>query len=201
MNKLLKRGLLVLGIGTGIFLTWVVVLAYAWSSAIDPVYTKADVVRNYQQQRRKIVALGPHLNAMVRPGQRVEIEFNGPEVLPIFHVQTGPARSDNWRVRWDSPTADTLLRRLGWTRHTLQALQTKLAAAGCISIASGEPCEVGYRRSGMGIYYYEVFAQPMSDSVRQQYTRGCQYLICHDRLALRYRGGAVGGDCIERDPK
>ena len=53
-------------------------------------------------------------------------------------------------MKWESPKAETLLQQLGWIRQTLTMLFDKLDEADCISIASGEPSNIGYKRSGVG---------------------------------------------------
>ena len=198
MDKILKWGLIALGTGVVGFVGYFLFVVYALSSVFDTTHTKADLINNYKSKSREIVALSTYINNLVPAGHQVDIEFDGQETIPIFHVQTGEVYSSNWGVGWNSGRADTLLQQLGWPRQTLLALQEKLDAAGCISIASGDPCKVGYQRSGMSKYSYNVFARPMSDSLKEAYNNGCRYIYYNNRVALEYGGGAMGPDCFEQ---
>jgi hypothetical protein len=87
---------------------------------------------------------------------------------------------------------------LGWNQKTIEQLNEKLAKANCISIKNGVPTKIGFQRSGLGIFFYNVFDKPMSDSLRMQYNRGCAYSIHSNKLVLQYGGGAVGPQCFPR---
>ncbi|GAB3660062.1 hypothetical protein GCM10027594_30570 [Hymenobacter agri] len=199
MNNIVKWGLIGIGVAlTTAILTyvgWMVAIAYAMG-AYDKPYTKADLIFHYEATAPKLRALSAYINTIVPADKSVEIEFDGRRTIPIFHVSDHETRSSNWDVPWDSPKADTLLHTLGWTRQTLTTLQDRLDEAGCISITSGEPCVIGFQRSGMGKYSYDLFAHPLSDSLKAEYTDGCSYIFYRSNVVLEYGGGAIGPQCF-----
>lgn len=164
--------------------------------AFDPTYTRADLIQNYEARTAQIQSLSTYINAITPAGKSVMIEFEGERTIRIFHVGAGDHYSSNWDVKWDSPKADSLLQQLGWTQQTLTTLYDKLNQADCISIASGEPSNIGYKRSGMGKYSYDIFSRPIGDSVRTQYSNGCTYIFYKPGVVLEYGGGAMGPQCF-----
>jgi hypothetical protein len=78
----------------------------------------------------------------------------------------------------------------------LKTLKEKLDKANCIQIESGEPAKIGFQRSGMGMYSFNVFDNPIPDSLRNNYNDSCTYIMATDRLVLEYGGGAVGSQCF-----
>ncbi|MBO2007574.1 hypothetical protein [Hymenobacter negativus] len=203
MNKIVKWVLISVGIigGTlaGLYFLFLLALGHAMG-AFDRTYTKADLIEHYEAKAPELRALSTYVNARVPAHASVEIEFDGTRTIPIFHVKARGVHSNNWDVAWDSPKADTLLQQLGWTRQTLTSLQARLDRAGCISVSSGEPCNIGYQRSGMGKFSYNLFARPMSDSVKEQYNRGCVYCFYKPGVVFEYGGGAVGPQCFPSEP-
>jgi hypothetical protein len=199
MNKALKWILISVGVvvaavaGYYIFVTVAIAVAFG---AFEPTYTQADLIKNYEARTTQIQALGTYINTITPAGKSVMIEFDGAHTLSIFHVGVGEHNSSNWDVKWSSPKADTLLQQLGWTRQTLTTLYDKLDEADCISITSGEPSNIGYKRSGMGKYSYDIFARPMSDSLRTQYNDSCTYIFYKPGVVLEYGGGAIGPQCF-----
>lgn len=200
MNKIVKRVVLITGLivalVVGAYICWMLALAHAFG-AFDKTYTQVDLIRHYEAKAPELWALKSYVNSIVPAHQSVTIEFDGQRTIPIFHVQVNDVYDSNWDVKWDSHRADTLLQQLGWTRQTLSTLQAKLDRAGCISIASGEPCTIGYQRSGMGKYSYKLFAGPMSDSLQAQYSRSCTYIVYKPQVVLEYGGGAIGPQCFK----
>ena len=91
---------------------------------------------------------------------------------------------------------DSIIKPMGWTRETLKTLKEKLDKANCIQIESGEPAKIGFQRSGMGMYSFNVFDNPIPDSLRNNYNDSCTYIMATDRLVLEYGGGAVGSQCF-----
>lgn len=199
MNKALKWTLISIGVvvaavaGYYIFVTVAIAVAFG---AFDPTYTQADLIKNYEARAAQIQALSRYINAITPAGKSVMIEFEGQRTIRIFHVGAAGHYSSNWDVKWDSPKADTLLQQLGWTRQTLTTLYDKLDGADCISITSGEPSNIGYKRSGMGKYSYDIFTRPISDSLRTQYSNSCTYIFYKPSVVLEYGGGAIGPQCF-----
>lgn len=199
MTKALKWILIGVGVVIAIVVGYYIVVTVAIAAAFgsfDPTYTQADLTKNYEVRTAQIQALSTYINTITPAGKSVMIEFDGERTIPIFHVEADGHYSSNWGVEWDSPKADTLLQQLGWTRQTLTTLHAKLDEADCISITSGEPSNIGYKRSGMGKYSYDIFSRPISDSLRQQYNNSCTYIFYKPGVVLEYGGGAMGPQCF-----
>jgi hypothetical protein len=91
---------------------------------------------------------------------------------------------------------DSIIKPMGWTRETLKKLKDKLDDANCIQIESGEPTKIGFQRSGMGMYSFNVFDKPIQDSQKANYNDSCTYIMVNDKLVLEYGGGAIGSQCF-----
>jgi hypothetical protein len=161
--------------------------------------SKADLIGNYRAKAKEIDALKTYAQQLIPAKKYVDIEFDGDETLDIFDVSDSIFNKSYNDIKIDAPVIDTLLQHLGWTRKTLSDLKKKLDDANCISVRSGEPCHIGYRRDGMGKYYYAVFNQPLNDSLKKEYNDGCTYILYNDHVALEYGGGAIGRQCFEKD--
>jgi hypothetical protein len=101
-------------------------------------------------------------------------------------------------LKTSSRKVDSLLWKLNWTDQTLKTLKEKLDAANCISVESGEPCKIGFQRSGMGKYYYNLFEKPIPDSEKRRYNDSCTYILYNDNVVLEYGGGAIGLQCFPK---
>ena len=80
-----------------------------------------------------------------------------------------------------------------------KTLKTKLKAANCISVASGEPITINFKSHGIGMYSYKIFDKPLTDSLINQYNDGCQYIFYKDNVVLEYGGGVFGQQCFETE--
>ena len=101
-----------------------------------------------------------------------------------------------WDLKTDNPRMDSIINPLGWTRETLKTIKQKLDEADCIQIESGEPTKIGFKRSGMGIYSFNVFDKPIPENLRKKYNDSCTYILVNDKLVLEYGGGAIGSQCF-----
>ncbi len=185
------------------------ILGYLFSflflgGAFDKDYTPAELVENFKKKEKEIYALKSYFRAIVPKNKSVEIEFDGDNKLFRFGITCTDKNDSNyckpgfleWDIKVGSPKMDSLLSTLGWTPKTLGNLKDKLDEANCISIISGEPATIGFKRSGMGMYFFTVFDKPMSDSTKLLYRDTCTYIIASDLLVLEYGGGAVGPQCF-----
>ena len=68
--------------------------------------------------------------------------------------------------------------------------------ANCTSIASGDPCQIGFQRSGLGKYYYNLFNKPIPDNLKKKYNDSCTYILFKDTVVLEWAGGAIGNQCF-----
>jgi hypothetical protein len=203
-KTILKITLVILGILTiygGICLGSVL---YAFG-VFDKTYTTDELVENYNRRKVEIEHLKHFFNQVVPNNKFVEIEFKNDST--IYRLGIGPLDSlgkshyDTMFLEWDlrvnSPKVDSIIKTLGWTQKTLQVLKAKLDKADCIQIESGEPAKIGFKRSGLGMYFYNVFEQDgVPDSLITHYNDSCTYIFINKKLVLEYGGGAVGDQCF-----
>lgn len=181
-------------IGYVIFRIWVILI---FAGMFTPSYSKKDLIQNYQAKTKEIYALKNYAERIIPPGKKVSIEFENDNTLSIFHLYTDKISTNNWNLPINSSKTDSLLKELGWTKKTLSTLKERLDDANCISIENRTPFNIGFQRSGMGLYFYNLFDKPLSDSLKKQYNDGCIYILYNDKVALEYGGGAVGPQCFE----
>jgi len=167
----------------------------------DRNYSKKDLIENYNLKSKEITEVRNYIKTTTPDNKAVMIEFDGNQKLVYFHVTVDDRRDWNYDLLINSPKTDSLLHKLGWTQETLSTLKSKLDNANCISVESGEPCTIGYQRSGMGMYHYKIFNQTLNDSLKKQYNDGCTYIYYKDNVVLEYGGGAIGRQCFEDEKK
>ncbi|OFY89496.1 MAG: hypothetical protein A3K10_11310 [Bacteroidetes bacterium RIFCSPLOWO2_12_FULL_31_6] len=190
MNKIFKWTLIILGL---FFLIYVCLWIYGISNSNgSPVihHLKKDLIDNYNVKAKEIIKLRNYVRNICPTDEViVSIEFSeidGNIILSSFHVTDNGKSDSNWYPDLSAEKTDTLLQNLGWKNETLSTLKGMLVDANCISVTSGEPCTIGYQRSGTGLYSYKVFNQPLSDSLKNKYNDGCTYIYFHDNIVLEY---------------
>jgi len=197
MYKLLKFVLIVAGISLTVIMGYYTYSLLATFGLFDSNYSKQDLIENYNENEAKITELKSYINQIVPENCSVEIEFGKADNIAIFHVSVGEKNYQNWDLSASSNRMDTLLVMLGWTHETLSTLEDKLDEADCISVSSGDPCNIGFQRSGMGKYSYLIFTKPLADSLRNGYNDSCTYILYKNHVVLEYGGGAIGPQCFE----
>lgn len=194
--KILKWSLIAGAIGILIYIGVSLWTFTVYSNSLDEFHTKQELIDNYKVKEKEIYEVKKYITAIVPPNKAVHIEFDGNRKFFIFHLVDNGIYDSNWDLKINSKKADTLLQKLGWTRETLIILKDKLHKANCISVASGNPCNIGWQRSGMGKYFYNIFDTPISDRLMKIYNDSCQYIIYNNKLVLEYGGGAIGPQCF-----
>jgi hypothetical protein len=197
MNKILKSILRIVGVGLLLYIGYFIYSILTFSFYDDgKFYSKQDLIDNYNQKKVQIGDLKDYINKIVPANKTVDIEFDGNKKFFIFHLVDHGSYDSNWDLKINSKKTDTLLTKLNWTKETLKTLKEKLDAANCISIKNGQPCNIGFQRSGMGKYYYNIFDNPIPDSLKNKYNNSCTYIVYTDKVILEYGGGAVGPQCF-----
>lgn len=200
MNKILKWLLLSLGIAIGAYTITSICKFIFFIHMFAPFYSKKDLIENYELKTKEIYALKRYAEMIIPSGKKVHIEFESDNTLGIFHLYSNKTSTNNWNLSINSSKTDSLLTELGWTKKTLATLKEKLDDANCISIENEKPFNIGFQRSGMGLYFYNLFDKPLTDSLKKEYNDGCTYILYNDKVVLEYGGGAVGPQCFEKRP-
>ncbi|QIL41164.1 hypothetical protein G7074_18960 [Pedobacter sp. HDW13] len=198
MNRILKLCLIVVGSGAIFFIGYLIWGYLTFFSMFDRTYSKKDLIENYKIKSKEIYEAQGYAKSIIPTGKKVTIEFENDQSLFIFHLSDKNSDSRNWSLSTNDKKTDSLLNVLGWTKQTLTTLKEKLDLANCISIETGEPFTIGYQRSGMGMYFYNLFDKPLTDSLKKVYNDGCAYILYNNKVALEFGGGAVGQQCFEK---
>jgi hypothetical protein len=196
IKKTLQWAAIILGAGTLPFVCYAIWSVSYLTGMFDDHHSKQELIDNYNAKAKEIFALKGYIDSVVIAPVSVAIEFDGNNKLLYFHVVDSGNYDSNWDLKLNSTKVDTLLIKLNWTKETLSTLKAKLDDANCISISSGEPCNIGWQRSGMGMYFYNIFNKPILDSLKNTYNDSCQYILFSEKIVLQYKGGAIGPDCF-----
>jgi hypothetical protein len=204
MMKNIFKGILILcGIGLVIFTGYIIMIVSAFGG-FDKDYSVTELKENFEAKKTEIYELKRYFNNIIPENRFVEIEFDNDNTLARFGIRVLDSASGDpnlpmfleWDVKTNTQRMDSIIKPLGWTRETLKTLKEKLDKANCIQIESGEPTKIGFRRSGMGMYFFNVFDEPIPDNQKANYNDSCTYILANDRLVLEYGGGAIGAQCF-----
>ncbi|MDD3281460.1 MAG: hypothetical protein PHC83_07800 [Bacteroidales bacterium] len=203
VRKIFIGFLILCGIGLVIFIGYILMIVSAFGG-FDKDYSVSDLIDNFEKNKTEIYELKRYFNEIVPKNRFVEIEFSDDNTLGRFGIKAldttagdpnGPMFLE-WDLKINTQRLDSIIKPMGWTRETLKTLKEKLDRANCIQIESGEPAKIGFQRSGMGMYFFNVFDKPIPDSLRLNYNDSCTYILANDRLVLEYGGGAIGSQCF-----
>jgi hypothetical protein len=204
MQKKILIGLsIIVGIGILAFIGWPLMIVSAFGG-FDKDYSVTDLKEIFEKNKTEIYELKRYFNEIVPKNRFVEIEFEDDNTLGRFGIKALDSTAGNpngpmfleWDLKTNTAKMDSLIEPMGWTRETLKTLKEKLDKADCIQIESGEPTKIGFKRSGMGMYSFNVFDQPIPDNLIERYNDSCTYILVNRKLVLEYRGGAIGSQCF-----
>lgn len=186
-------GIIILG-----YIIYVFFSVYSLLGVLEPTYSKKDLIKNYELKSKEINDIKKYVNSILPKNKSVFLEFNDDETLGIFQINVNDTIECNYEVKIDDKRTLKILQKLGWKIMNLRVLKNKLDKANCISVASGAPFVIGYQRSGMGMYFYNVFDKDLSDSLTNEYNDGCRYIHYKKNIVLEYGGGSFGSQCFEK---
>lgn len=203
LKKVLLGLTIIVGIGILGFIGWNLMVLSVFGG-FDKDYSISDLKENFEKNKIEIYELKRYFNEIVPKNNFVEIEYENDNTLGRFGIKTVDTTPGNskgstfldWDLKVNSAKMDSLIEPMGWTRETLITLKDKLDKANCIHIESGEPTKIGFRRSGMGMYSFNVFDKPIPDDLIEIYSDSCTYVLVNKKLVLEYSGGAIGSQCF-----
>jgi hypothetical protein len=184
-----------------------------------PISSEKELKDNYNTKHKEIADLKAYFNSITPNDLEVCIEFKSDKSIDfkIYYITTvkfpkkalfeqwginpynfkpSPSAQDNTELAAETTSLDIVKKRLGWTDDTFKTIKQYLDRANCISVTNGNPTNVGFQRRGMGMYFYNLFDKPLSDSLKKVYNDSCIYRLYNDTLALKYGGGAIGPYCF-----
>lgn len=168
----------------------------------DKYYSKADLIENYEANKIKISELQHYFKSICPKGKFVEIEFEDGDIGRInIGELNGKSRVSSpyyqdWNIEIGTKKADSIFNSLNWDEGKVNLLKEKIENANCISISNLEPCEIGFKRSGLGMYSFLKYKKPMNDSIMKEYKKSCSYIIYNRNVIFEYGGGAIDSDCF-----
>jgi len=201
IKKVIIGFCILLGLGIMGVIVWTIVIMSAFG-AFDKDYSVSELKDNFYSRETEILELKRYYNSIVPPNKSIEIEFKNNKTLFRFGIQTYYPEEKatttflDWDIEINSDKMDSLLCTIDWTQNHLMELKKKLDNANCIQIESGEPTKIGFKRSGLGMYFFVVFNEAIPDSLKNYYNDSCRYILAGERLVLEYGGGAVGQQCF-----
>lgn len=202
-KKTLIRILILCAVGMVVFIGCRMTIAFVFG-AFDKDYSVSDLKENFEKNKTEIYELKKYYAEIVPKNRFVEIEFDNDYTVGRFGIEASDSAAGlpneaiflEWDLKINTERMDSIIKPLGWTRETLKILKGKLDRANCIQIESGEPTKIGFQRSGMGMYSFNVFDNPIPDRLRKFYNDSCIYILVNEKLVLEYGGGAVGSQCF-----
>ena len=203
IKKVLIGISILIGIGFILFIGWFIMLISAFGG-FDKDYSIPDLKEIFVNNKKEIYELKQYFNDIVPKNRFVEIEFKDDNTLGRFGIKALDSTAGNpnesmfldWDLKINTTKVDSLIEPMGWTIETLKTIKEKLDKADCIQIESGEPSKIGFKRSGMGMYSFNVFDKPIQEDLKNKYNDSCSYILANDKLVLEYRGGAIGSQCF-----
>ncbi|MEJ5052541.1 hypothetical protein WH221_22130 [Chryseobacterium culicis] len=200
MNKVFKYFIIILCAIGGLFLVGFIavtlMIGYAFGS-FDKSYSVSELKEEYSLREVEIADLIKYYNTIKPENYSVDIEFKNDKVLNRLTITTKDSSKiiyQNWDVSSGVLQTKKIRDLVGWEESEVKVLKNKLDKANCISVEDGEPLKIGFKRSGMGMFSFNIFQK--ANTNRGEYNDGCQYILVNRYLALQYGGGAIGNQCF-----
>lgn len=165
--------------------------------SFDKSYSVSELKEEYYSNKKEIQDVISYYNTIKPKNYIVEIEFTNNKLLTrltILERNSSNVVYQKWDVPVDEIQSHELTKYLGWNKDDVKNLKEKLDDADCISVEDGEPIKIGFKRSGMGMFSFNIFQNKLTD--RSNYNDGCEYILVNRNLALQYGGGAIGAQCF-----
>jgi hypothetical protein len=164
----------------GLFIIGAIVLNIMIASAFgafDKNYSISELKEEYYSNEKAIDELILYFNKIKPKDKNVAIEFNNDETIGRSVIRDKKSDStffQHWDFNKDILITPDLKSKLGWDLKAIEILKEKLDKADCISIEDGEPIKIGFKRSGMEMYSFNVFQDKTTN--RNNFNDSCQYI-------------------------
>jgi hypothetical protein len=174
--------------------------------AAMPRSSKAALTKNIDTNYKNIDNLKKEYYKLVPAHYIVSIEFNPPDHIMkdnenidlciISDKDNETTTTQDWGLDYHSAKLDSMLTMIGWNYETLKKIKSLLMAAHCVSVENGKVCTIGFARSGMGKYSYELFDKDLTADEIKRNNDDCDFIFYRNNIVLEYGGGAVGPQCF-----
>lgn len=206
MNKFLKYFLIILASVGGLLIIGLAVMSFMVAAAFgsfDKKYSASELKDEYYSKEKEISELIHYYNHIKPEGYLIDIEFKDDNTLARLQVISKDSLSKShviyqeWDISTDVLQKDDLRSLLKWNVKEVAELKKRLDKANCISVEDGEPIKIGFKRSGLGMYSFNVFQDFQTD--RSEYNNKCEYILVNRNLMLEYGGGTIGPQCFPKE--
>ncbi|MDR6158848.1 MULTISPECIES: hypothetical protein [Chryseobacterium] len=181
------------------FLYIFISIASVFGGLFERDYSIDELKTEYNYKEKEIDDLIKYFEQIKPKDKNVAIEFKNDKVLErlvIVPSDTTKNTYRGWDVNVKSLYQKEFKKDLNWSEDQVDELKNRLDEANCISIEDGEPIKIGFKRSGMGMYFFNVFQKKETD--RTLFNDGCTYILVNYKIALEYGGGAIGRQCFSK---
>ena len=204
MEKTIKYFFIAIFIVGGLLLIGAIVFSVMLSMAFggfDKSYSVSELKDEYFSKEKEIGELIMYYNQIKPDGYSINIEFEDDKTLNRLQISAhkdslNQAIYQKWDVDVNDLQKDSLKNILKWDEEDIVKLKEKLDKANCISVEDGEPIKIGFKRSGLGMYSFNIFQEIQTD--RSAFKNRCEYILVNRNLMLEYGGGAVGPQCFPK---
>ncbi|UHO37758.1 hypothetical protein H5J24_19330 [Chryseobacterium capnotolerans] len=164
ISKYIFIGLVgILGLIVIIGITFIVMITIAFGT-FDKDYSVTELEEEYIENKAEIDDLIQYYYKIKPSDKMVDIEFKNDKVLEritITSLNDNQLTYQNWDINVSDVTKSKLKFELNWSEDEIKTLKEKLDKANCISIKDGEPVKLGFKRSGLGMYSFNVFQKKL----------------------------------------
>lgn len=171
-----------------------------------PRSSKAEMIKNIDSNYSNIVKLQTGYSQLVPKGFKVYIEFNPINNilktkesidLKIYHKKGIENITDQeWDLEFGAAKLNKMLKTIGWNDDTLLKIKNLLKDANSISIENGDVTNIGFARSGMDKYSYNLFNHDLTAIEIKKNNDKCTFIFYKKNIVLEYGGGAMGSQCF-----
>ena len=154
----------------------------SFTGMLDKTYSREDVVENFIKYENEFAQLELYFNSKTpKSKKKQEITFGlGKEknqiILSLYPMEgvinnANPVIGGN-DLELNSSKLDSVIIALGWTNETVDTLISKLSKTNCELIRTNinhNSIEIFYKRSGLGLFSYSIFNQPLSEGSMDVY--------------------------------
>lgn len=197
--------------GLGIIIIFIRILPFILILFSMESSSKKEMIENYENNTKEIHELVNYVNELIPPRYNVYLEHKGMNTIDLTVsriLEDDPINESEyifqiWNLDIENPDKNLynarvnkvpyydLLRTLNWNNETFDKLFKLLDRANCISFGTGEPFTVGFARSGLGKYSYNLFKDPIPEAEKSKWNNG-SFILYNDKVVLEYGGGAIG---------
>jgi hypothetical protein len=168
---------------------------------LGPILYPDEVVDAFHANKESIYDAKKYFEAIVPDSFNVYIEYTDNNKIDFQVFQTKGIATSNIIQVWDadmySDEITNVTDVLGWNNYEMIVLREILHNANCISIENKkEMIQIGYQRSGMGKYDFNIYDNPILTEDIKYYNDSCRYLYINKFNVVEFGGGAIGSQCM-----